>query len=143
MTTESKIPKIMSKAFSWLMYCQMSAMFLVSSADILINAMATAAPNNSNTMETVVEVGMALLYEFVLMDALGLPRIPLMIFVTLASLFKAYWIMKVFMHVGHEKRGFVFTLLFPFVFLVWGIISFAADGAHYGAMREILNGIFY
>lgn len=92
---------------------------------------------------TIIEVSFALFYEFYLMEALSLPRSFLMIFVTIASIIKAYWIMKVFMHVGHEKKGFVFTLLFPFVFLVWAILAFSADGAHWLAMRNLLNGIFY
>ncbi|MCB9257519.1 MAG: cytochrome C oxidase subunit IV family protein [Chitinophagales bacterium] len=88
---------------------------------------------------TVVEVGLSILFE----KYIGDPRWILMVFVTLASLVKAYWIMKVFMHVGHEKKGFIFTILFPFVFLVWAILAFALDGLHYFEMREILNGIFY
>jgi len=70
-------------------------------------------------------------------------RWPLMLFVTAMSIVKAYWIMKVFMHVGHERKGFVFTLLFPFVFLVWAIICFSAEGSHIHVMRESLNGIFF
>ncbi len=92
---------------------------------------------------TIIEVSVALLYEFYLMETFSLPRSILMVFVTIASLVKAFWIMKVFMHVGHEKKGFVFTLLFPFVFLVWAILAFSADGAHWLVMRNLLNGIFY
>lgn len=89
---------------------------------------------------TVVEVLGSIVYESVVDPA---TRWPLMLFVTMASIVKAYWIMKVFMHVGHENKGFVFTLLFPFVFLVWAIIAFAADGSHFHALRESLNGIFF
>jgi cytochrome c oxidase subunit 4 len=70
-------------------------------------------------------------------------RWPLMLFVTVMSIVKAFWIMKVFMHVGHEKKGFVFTLLFPFVFLIWAIISFSTEGSSINLMRESLNGIFF
>lgn len=92
---------------------------------------------------TVFEVSLALFYEFVAIEKWGAPRSILMIFVTIASLIKAYWIMKVFMHVGHEKKGFVFTLLFPFVFLVWYILSFAYDGYAYHQLRELVNTIFF
>ncbi|MCB0539203.1 MAG: cytochrome C oxidase subunit IV family protein [Bacteroidetes bacterium] len=92
---------------------------------------------------TILEVSLALLYEYKLMEAMSLPRWPLMVFVTVMSLVKAYWIMKVFMHVGHEKKGFVFTLLFPFVFLVWYILSFAYDGFAYYQLREFVYTIFF
>lgn len=92
---------------------------------------------------TVLEVSIALLYEFVLMESMALPRWPLMLFVTIASLVKAYWIMKVFMHVGHEKKGFIFTLLFPFVFLVWYILSFAYDGYAYHQLSKLVYTIFF
>lgn len=91
---------------------------------------------------TVIEVVFALWYEFNLMESLGLPRWPLMVFVTLASAIKAYWIMKVFMHVGHEKKGFIFSILFPFSFLVWAILAFSIDGSSWEAMRNAINGIF-
>jgi cytochrome c oxidase subunit IV len=91
---------------------------------------------------TVVEVVFALIYEFSLMDSMGLPRWPLMVFVTLASAIKAYWIMKVFMHVGHEKKGFVFTILFPFTFLIWAIIAFSIDGSYWAALRDAINSIY-
>jgi cytochrome c oxidase subunit IV len=91
---------------------------------------------------TIGEVALALFYEFKLMEAFDLPRLPLMIFVTMASAVKAYWIMKVFMHVGHEKKGFIFSILFPFTFLVWAILAFSIDGSYWAALRESLNSIF-
>lgn len=91
---------------------------------------------------TIAEVALALWYEFSLMESLGLPRWPLMVFVTLASAIKAFWIMKVFMHVGHEKKGFVFTILFPFTFLIWAIIAFSLDGFSWSQMQDAINNIF-
>ena len=88
---------------------------------------------------TVVEVLGSIAYEHFVDST----RWPLMLFVTAMSIVKAYWIMKVFMHVGHENKGFVFTLLFPFVFLIWAIIAFSADGTNIHMMRESLNGIFF
>lgn len=88
---------------------------------------------------TVVEVLGSIAYENLVEDV----RWPLMVFVTLASLVKAYWIMAVFMHVGHEKKGFIFTILFPFVFLVWAIIAFSVDGAAWLEMRNALNSILF
>ncbi len=56
-TTERRIPRIISVAFSVLMYWPISATDIVSSADILSKATHTAAPKSSKTIETVVEVG--------------------------------------------------------------------------------------
>lgn len=83
---------------------------------------------------TLIEVIGAFFYEKIVVD----PRWPLMVFVSLASLVKAYWIMAVFMHVNHEKKGFIFTILFPFIFLVWAIISFSADGAWYSKLYHMI-----
>ena len=88
---------------------------------------------------TVVEVLGSIVYENMVEDL----RWPLMVFVNLASVIKAYWIMNVFMHVGHERKGFMFTILFPFIFLVWAIIAFSFDGAAWLAMRNAINGIFF
>jgi cytochrome c oxidase subunit IV len=90
---------------------------------------------------TVVEVVVALLYESYGIEGAGMPRIPLMIFVTLASLVKAYWIMAVFMHVKYETKGFILSILVPTLFLVWAIIAFMLEGDSWGWLREnVLNG---
>ncbi len=91
---------------------------------------------------TVVEVGFALLYEFKLMESFNLPRWPLMVFVTVASLIKAYWIMNIFMHLGYERKGFILSIVFPFVFLVWAVIAFSYDGSNFHYLKSILNSVF-
>ena len=87
---------------------------------------------------TVVEVAFALFYEFVLIPK-GAPRLALSLFVVAASVVKAFFIMSVFMHLGHEKKGFQFSILFPFTFLIWGIISFCLEGSAWEAMKDALN----
>lgn len=62
--------------------------------------------------------------------------------VSFASLVKAYYIMNVFMHLSHETKGFKFVVLFPFLFLFWGFISFSYDGLSFAGMREGLNAVF-
>lgn len=90
---------------------------------------------------TIVEVVFALLYEKYGIEDAGMPRLPLMIFVTVASLVKAYWIMAVFMHVKHEKKGFILSILVPTLFLVWAIIAFMLEGDSWSWLREnVLNG---
>ena len=77
---------------------------------------------------TIVEVVIALAYEFIGIKQMGLPRLPLNIFVIVASLFKAYWIMSIFMHVKHEKKAFTLSIILPFLFLIWAIIAFLWEG---------------
>ena len=48
---------MISVAFSVFIYLDMVAMVSVSEEPIFINAIITEAPNNSKTMDTVVEVG--------------------------------------------------------------------------------------
>ena len=64
---------------------------------------------------TIVEVVGALMYEKYALPA-GYPRIVLSIFVSVASLIKAYWIMAVFMHVNHEKTRIYLYHSFPILF---------------------------
>ncbi len=56
-TTETSIPEIIAKALSELMYWDNSAKAEPPATLILTTATATAAPSNSKTTETVVEVG--------------------------------------------------------------------------------------
>lgn len=47
------------------------------------------------------------------------------------TIVKAAYIVKVFMHLGDEKKNFVYFVLMPLVLFVWFIISFLMDGAHW------------
>jgi cytochrome c oxidase subunit IV len=44
------------------------------------------------------------------------------------TLFKAGYIVSVFMHLGDEIRGFMITVLIPLSLFIWFIIAFLADG---------------
>lgn len=90
---------------------------------------------------TVVEVIFALIYEFKFIP-MGAPRIFLSLFVIAASAVKAFYIMSIFMHLGHEKKGMQFTILFPFLFLVWGIIAFILEGSAWESMKDAFNGLY-
>lgn len=85
------------------------------------------------TFFTLLEVAVAVLVD--------LPYSVLVAFVSIVSLIKAYYIMNVFMHLGHETKGFKFVVLFPFMFLTWGFLSFSLEGLSYAGMREALNMI--
>jgi cytochrome c oxidase subunit IV len=53
-----------------------------------------------------------------------------------ASLYKAYFIVFKFMHMGFEVRGLMFTVLMPMLLLVWAVIAFFHEGSMWGASRE-------
>ena len=58
----------------------------------------------------------------------GFPK-ALAAFIFLAlTLVKAALIVRVFMHLGDEKKGFVVSVLIPLALFVWFIIAFLADG---------------
>ncbi len=52
------------------------------------------------------------------------------------TLVKAGYIVKVFMHLGDEVKGFITTVLIPLVLFVWFIIAFLADGSFWLRMND-------
>lgn len=54
----------------------------------------------------------------------------------LLTLLKAGLIVKVFMHLGDEKKNFMTTVLIPLALFVWFIIAFLADGAFWLKMNK-------
>jgi len=76
---------------------------------------------------TIIEVLVAIYYEKNLIPAgwsVGLLRV----FLIVASLVKAVYIMAVFMHVKHETRAFILSITIPFTLFIWMIIAFLYDG---------------
>ncbi|MEZ4893071.1 MAG: cytochrome C oxidase subunit IV family protein [Saprospiraceae bacterium] len=53
-----------------------------------------------------------------------------------ASLYKVYFIVFFFMHMAHEVRGLVLSVLLPTTLLIWAIIAFFQEGSRWGASRE-------
>lgn len=86
---------------------------------------------------TVVEVGVAMIYDHFVPSGNG--KIFINLFMALASVVKVWYIMGIFMHLGHETKGFKMTVLLPFLFLVWAIIAFTLEGDSWNAMRQLLN----
>jgi cytochrome c oxidase subunit IV len=87
---------------------------------------------------TIVEVFVALLAK----GHLGMPKwegllhVIYMIAMVGASLYKAYFIIFFFMHMAHEVRGMMLSVLMPTLLLVWAIIAFFQEGGSWGARRE-------
>lgn len=52
------------------------------------------------------------------------------------SLYKAYFIIFNFMHMGHEVRGLALSVLLPTSLLIWAIIAFFQEGSSWGERRE-------
>ena len=44
------------------------------------------------------------------------------------SLYKAYYIVSIFMHLGHETRGMAASIVLPMMLLIWAIIAFLWEG---------------
>jgi len=84
---------------------------------------------------TVFEVGLAFLYlEYDFMPRWALNGI----FVTL-TLVKAFFIVAEFMHLRHEIKNLIMTILIPLLLFVWFIIAFLADGDSWKNMRKNLS----
>lgn len=71
---------------------------------------------------TIVEVGMGLLFSYTI------PRGILNTVFLVLTLVKAFYIVKVFMHLGDEVKGFIYFVLFPLGLFIWFIIAFLYDG---------------
>lgn len=54
----------------------------------------------------------------------------------LLTVLKAAYIVKVFMHLGDERKNFVFAVLVPLALFIWFIIAFLADGSFWLHMNN-------
>ena len=77
---------------------------------------------------TLGEVGVALMGNGHIIEGHTWPAwlmIPLMISM---SMYKAYYIVSIFMHLGHEVGGMGYTIVMPMTLLIWGVIAFLWEG---------------
>lgn len=76
---------------------------------------------------TVLEVGVALVGNGHIggMHWPKMVMIPLMIAL---SLYKAYYIVSIFMHLGGETKGMAASIVLPMMLLIWAIIAFLWEG---------------
>lgn len=73
-------------------------------------------------------------FEFLL--AFTIPpeyRTPKVTIFILLTVVKAYFIVSEFMHLGHEKKSMVYSIIGPFVFILWMILACLTDAVHYMA----------
>jgi len=66
----------------------------------------------------------------------SLPKSVIVTFFLVLTLLKAAYIVKVFMHLGDEFKGFIITVLIPLVLFIWFIIAFLADGGFWLHMNS-------
>lgn len=80
---------------------------------------------------TSVEVGLAFLHL-----ETGFPsKLWLNSIFILLTLLKAFYIVAEFMHLRHEVKNLIMTILFPLLLFVWFIIAFLMDGDSWKKMR--------
>lgn len=79
---------------------------------------------------TVIEVIMGMFFSH------HLPKGLVAFFFLALTLFKAGYIVAVFMHLGDEMRNFLITVLIPLTLFVWFILAFLADGGFWLHMNK-------
>lgn len=52
------------------------------------------------------------------------------------TIFKAFYIVAEFMHLGHEVKKLAWTILIPFIFIVWLIIGLVWEGTYWGEQNS-------
>jgi cytochrome c oxidase subunit IV len=60
------------------------------------------------------------------------------IFIVL-TIFKAFFIVAEFMHLKHETKGLIWTILIPVGLLVWLLVALVTEGSFMG---EVLENMF-
>ena len=79
-------------------------------------------------------LGAATGLEFLIAFTLDSGGLKTSIFVVI-TLFKAFYIVGEFMHLTHEVKSLIWTILFPLIFVIWLIVALLIQGdAIYGAI---------
>ncbi len=78
---------------------------------------------------TIVEVGMGMFFSY------SMNRGVLNALFLILTMFKAGYIVAVFMHLGDEFKNFILIVLIPLALFVWFIIAFLADGGFWLEMN--------
>ena len=66
------------------------------------------------------------------------PKLPVNSLFVILTIVKAFFIVAEFMHLGHEIRNLIMTVLMPLLLFVWFVIAFLADGDSWKNMRKDL-----
>ena len=85
---------------------------------------------------TLFEVAIALVGNGHIIDGVHFPKYIMIPVMCILSLYKAYYIMKEFMHLGHETRSMAASVVLPTTLLIWAIIAFLWEGGTWGNRRS-------
>lgn len=97
-----------------------------------------AKPNTSWIWRTFwVLVGITAV-EFVFVFFMGAGTLRNSIFIIL-TIFKAFFIVAEFMHLKHETKGLIWSILIPIALLVWLLVALVTEGSYLG---EALSNMF-
>lgn len=66
----------------------------------------------------------------------AMPKALVAFFFLALTLFKAGYIVAIFMHLGDEVKSFLITVLIPLTLFIWFIIAFLADGGFWLHMNS-------
>jgi cytochrome c oxidase subunit IV len=61
------------------------------------------------------------------------------VFYLICTLAKAFYIVAEFMHLGHEVKNLIMTIVFPLALFIWFIIAFLWEGDSYKNLRDNYN----
>jgi cytochrome c oxidase subunit IV len=56
-------------------------------------------------------------------------------FFVLMTLVKAFYIVSEFMHLGHEVKGLIWTVVTPVIFIVWLVVALLMEGSAIYSVR--------
>ena len=89
---------------------------------------------------TFIEVGIALVGNGHIIPGFHLPKIILMVpLMIVFSLYKAYYIVGTFMHLGHETKGMASSIVLPMLLFVWAITAFLWEGSSWNDYQNYVD----
>ncbi len=85
------------------------------------------------TLLTLIELGLG--FWMMKVDAPG-TRLGIKGFIVILMLVKAFYIVGYFMHLKHEVKNLIMTIVVPLALFVWFIIAFLYEGNSYKNLRD-------
>lgn len=69
--------------------------------------------------------------EFIIAGVMGPGNLKIALFIGL-TIIKAFYIVSVFMHLGDEVKRLAWSIILPFIFIMWFLIAMTNEGNSYG-----------
>ena len=86
-----------------------------------------------NIIRVAVILGIVTAIEFVIAFTVDSGVLRTSVFVGL-TIVKAYYIVSEFMHLGHERKALIWSILLPTIFVMWLIVALIYEG---GAIYDV------